>query len=143
MTSASQTGRQAAHQSIADVLAAARERIRRLTPEQAQTALQEGALLVDTRPQWQRDRDGAFPDDENVLVIERNHLEWRLDPASDARIAEAVDHDVEVIVACSEGYASSLAAASLVDLGLHRAADLDGGFLAWRDAGLPTRDPNS
>ncbi len=135
MTTAPRTARR----SIADVLAEARERIRRLPPEQAQAALRDGALLVDTRPQWQRDRDGAFPDEENVLVIERNHLEWRLDPASDARIAQAVDHDVEVIVACSEGYASSLAAASLVDLGLHRCADLDGGFLAWRDAGLPTR----
>jgi rhodanese-related sulfurtransferase len=129
-----------ARTSIADVLAAARARIRRLSPEQAQAALKAGTLLVDTRPQWQRDEFGAFPDDENVLIIERNHLEWRLDPTSDARIEQAVDHDVEVIVACSEGYASSLAAASLVDLGLHRTADLDGGFLAWRDAGLPTRD---
>jgi rhodanese-related sulfurtransferase len=126
-------------QPISQVLATARRRIRRLSPEQAQEALQRGALLVDTRPQWQRDRDGAFPEDPNVLVIERNHLEWRLDPASDARIPQAIDHEVEVVVACSEGYASSLAAASLVDLGLHRAADLDGGFLAWRDAGLPTR----
>jgi rhodanese-related sulfurtransferase len=123
---------------ISEVLTAARKRIRRLSPQETQAALNRGALLVDTRPQWQRDRDGAFPDEANVLVIERNHLEWRLDPASDARIPQAVDHDVEVVVACSEGYASSLAAASLLDLGLHRAADLDGGFLAWRDAGLPT-----
>jgi rhodanese-related sulfurtransferase len=124
---------------ISEVLARARRRIRRLSPAETQAALDRGALLVDTRPQWQRDADGAFPDAENILVIERNHLEWRLDPASDARIRQAVDHDVEVIVACSEGYASSLAAASLVDLGLHRAGDLDGGFLAWRAAGLPIR----
>lgn len=69
------------------------------------------------------------------MLIERNHLEWRLDPTSDARIPEAVHHDIEVIVMCSEGYSSSLAAASLQDLGLHRATDLDGGFQAWRAAG--------
>ena len=74
-----------------------------------------------------------------ALVIERNHLEWRLDPASDARIPEAVGHDIEVIVVCDEGYSSSLAAASLQDLGLHRATDLDGGFQAWKAAGLPVR----
>jgi rhodanese-related sulfurtransferase len=125
--------------TIADVLSAARSRIRRYSPQETADALERGALLVDTRPQWQRDRDGAFPEVPNVLVIERNHLEWRLDPHSDARVPEAVDHDVEVIVACSEGYASSLAAASLVDIGLHASADLDGGFLAWRDAGLPIR----
>ena len=73
-----------------------------------------GALLVDTRPEWQRRAEGEIP---GALLIERNHLEWRLDPTSDARIPEAVDHDVEVIVMCSEGYSSSLAAASLQDLG--------------------------
>ena len=93
-----------------------------------------GALLVDTRPQWQRDDEGALP---GALVIERNHLEWRLDPTSDARIPEATDHDVTWIVVCSEGYSSSLAAASLQDLGLRNATDLDGGFRAWKAAGLP------
>jgi rhodanese-related sulfurtransferase len=83
----------------------------------------------------QRSDEGELP---GALVIERNHLEWRLDPASDARIPEAVDHDVEIVVVCSEGYSSSLAAASLQDLGLHRATDLIGGFRAWKDAGLPT-----
>ena len=72
-------------------------------------------------------------------MIERNHIEWRLDPTSDARIPEAVDHDVEVILFCSEGYSSSLAAASLQDLGLHRATDVVGGFRAWDAAGLPTQ----
>jgi rhodanese-related sulfurtransferase len=72
------------------------------------------------------------------VVIERNHLEWRLDPTSDARITEATDHDRQWIVLCSEGYTSSLAAAALQDLGLHRATDVDGGFRAWAAAGLPT-----
>lgn len=121
--------------SIADVLAEARARLDRVGPQEAAALLSEGARLVDTRPQWQRDEEGSFAD---ALVIERNHLEWRLDPASDARIPEAVDHDVTWIVACSEGYSSSLAAASLKDLGLHNATDLDGGFRAWKAAGLPT-----
>ena len=94
----------------------------------------DGALLVDTRPGWQREQEGDAP---GCAVIERNHLEWRLDPTSDARIPQAVDHDVTWIVVCSEGYASSLAAASLQDLGLRNATDLDGGFRAWKAAGLP------
>jgi rhodanese-related sulfurtransferase len=123
--------------SIDDVLAGARGRLQRVTPAEAAQAVElRGALLVDTRPEWQRRQEGEIP---GALVIERNHLEWRFDPSSDARIPEAVDHDVEVIVFCSEGYASSLAAASLQDLGLHRATDLEGGFRAWRTAGLPTR----
>src|SRR5664280_72736 len=121
--------------TIAQVLAAARRRIRRLTPEETQAALATGALLVDIRPVWQRAEFGEFP---GALIIERNHLEWRLDPTSDAKIADAKDHEVEVIVACQEGYTSSLAAAALIDLGLHRSADLEGGFLAWQRAGLPT-----
>jgi rhodanese-related sulfurtransferase len=72
------------------------------------------------------------------LIIERNHVEWRLDPTSSAKIPEAVDHDVAWVLFCSGGYSSSLAAASLQDLGLHRATDLDGGFQAWKRAGLPT-----
>ena len=126
--------------SVDDLLTAARARLERVTPDEAARAVDErGALLVDTRPGWQRHDEGEIP---GALVIERNHIEWRLDPSSDARIPEAVDHDVEVILFCSEGYSSSLAAASLQDLGLHRATDLDGGFLAWRDAGLPVeKDP--
>jgi rhodanese-related sulfurtransferase len=123
--------------SIDDLLTDARARLERVTPEEAAKAVDErDALLVDTRPEWQRREEGEIP---GALLIERNHIEWRLDPASDARIPEAVDHDVEVIVVCSEGYASSLAAASLQDLGLHRATDLIGGFRAWREAGLPTQ----
>lgn len=133
--------RSIAPRSIDDMLAEARSRITRVSPDQAHEALQRGALLVDTRPQWQRDADGAFPDDPHVLLIERNQLEWRLDPASDARIAQVVDHDVEIVVSCQAGFASSLAVVSLQDLGLRNVVDLDGGFLGWRDAGLPTRPP--
>ena len=120
--------------TVDDLLAAARARLQRLTPAEASDAAARGALLVDTRPEWQRRAEGEIP---GALLIERNHLEWRLDPTSDARIPAAVDHDVEIIVVCSEGYSSSLAAASLQDLGLHHATDLDGGFRAWRAAGLP------
>jgi rhodanese-related sulfurtransferase len=123
---------------IDEVLADARARIDRVSAADASRAITErGALLVDTRPEWQRREEGEVA---GAIFVERNHLEWRLDPTSDARIPEAVDHDVEIIVMCSEGYASSLAAASLQALGLHRATDLIGGFLAWRAAGLPVRD---
>ncbi|MCW0215873.1 MAG: rhodanese-like domain-containing protein [Pseudonocardia sp.] len=121
--------------TIADVLAEARARLDRVGPSRAAELREQGAILVDTRPQWQRDAEGAIPD---ALIIERNHLEWRLDPSSDAKIPEATDHDVTWIVFCSEGYSSSLAAASLQDLGLRNATDLDGGFQAWAAEGLPT-----
>jgi rhodanese-related sulfurtransferase len=119
---------------VDELLAAARARLDRPDPERAAELAARGARLVDTRPQWQRDAEGTLP---GALVIERNHLEWRLDPTSDARIPEATDHDVTWIVVCSEGYSSSLAAASLQDLGLRHATDLDGGFRAWKAAGLP------
>ncbi|NKY39451.1 rhodanese-like domain-containing protein [Cellulomonas septica] len=121
--------------TIDDVLAEARARLHRLTPHEAWTAVERGALLVDIRPAAQRAAEGEVPD---AVVIERNVLEWRLDPASAHRIPAATGYDVEVVVLCSEGYTSSLAAASLADLGLHRATDVDGGFSAWRAAGLPT-----
>jgi rhodanese-related sulfurtransferase len=124
------------HVTIDQMLAAARARLRRLCPAEAAEAVSRGALLVDIRPEWQRRAEGGIPE---ALVIERNHLEWRLDPTSDARIEQATDHDVAVVVVCSEGYTSSLAAASLQELGLYRATDLVGGFHAWRAAGLPTR----
>ncbi|MDT7632561.1 MAG: hypothetical protein QOI50_4491 [Pseudonocardiales bacterium] len=125
-----------AHLTVDQMLANARARLHRLEAAEAAEAVADGALLVDIRPQWQRDTEGAIP---GALLIERNHLEWRLDPSSGARIPEAVDHDVAVVVVCSEGYTSSLAAASLQDLGLHRATDLVGGFQAWKAARLPTR----
>jgi rhodanese-related sulfurtransferase len=117
--------------TVNDLLAAARARLDRPDPRRAAEMVRDGAILVDTRPGWQREQEGELP---GALVIERNHLEWRLDPASDARIPEAVDHGVTWIVVCSEGYSSSLAAASLQDLGLRNATDLDGGFRAWKAA---------
>lgn len=90
--------------------------------------------MVDTRTEAQRQVQGSLP---GALVVDRTVLEWRLDPTSAFRIPEAVDHDVEIVVVCAEGYSSSLAAVSLQELGLHRATDLEGGFLAWRAAGMP------
>ena len=111
------------------------ERIDRLDPREAYAEQQAGALLVDTRPAIYREAEGAIP---GALVIERNVLEWRLDPASEAAIDQA-SYDARVIVICNEGYASSLAAAGLRDLGIHRATDLIGGYRAWRALGLPTQ----
>nr|WP_256339812.1 MULTISPECIES: rhodanese-like domain-containing protein [unclassified Streptomyces] len=92
------------------------------------------ALLVDIRYAALRDRDGLIP---GALVVERNELEWRLDPQGSHRVPEATGHELRVVVICNEGYASSLAVDSLRQLGLHRATDLVGGFQAWRSAGLP------
>jgi rhodanese-related sulfurtransferase len=89
---------------------------------------------VDTRPEYQRRADGDIP---GAVVVERNHLEWRLDPHSDSRIPEAVHDRVHWIVICDEGYSSSLAAASLRAIGLVNATDVVGGFQEWRAAGLP------
>lgn len=122
--------------SVDRMLAHARSRLQRLTPTQAHEALAAGALLVDIRPGWQRTAEGEIP---GALLVERNHLEWRFDPECDARLPQATDYDVQVIVLCSEGYTSSLAAASLLTLGLHNATDVIGGFHAWRGQGLPHR----
>jgi rhodanese-related sulfurtransferase len=121
--------------TVDDLLTAARARLDRVHPYQAAEELKAGALLVDIRPSEQRRREGAIP---GARVLERNVLEWRLDPTSAWRIPEARDHDLRVIVVCSEGYTSSLAAAALQDLGLTKATDLAGGFWAWHGAGLPT-----
>jgi len=120
--------------AITEVLEQARRRLKRVTPEQAAAERATGALLVDTRTAQQRDRDGAIP---GALVIDRSVLEWRLDPTSPSRIPEAKDQLVRVILVCAEGYSSSLAAASLQDLGLVNATDVIGGFEAWKAAGLP------
>ena len=120
--------------TIDDVLSTARRRFERVTPEQAAAEHRQGALLVDTRTAEQRHRDGEIP---GALVIDRTVLEWRLDPASSSRVAQARDHEVRVIVICAQGYSSSLAAASLQDLGLVNATDVIGGFEAWKAAGLP------
>ena len=118
---------------IERVLAAARSRYRRLPAAEVPDALRRGAILVDIRPQAQRVREGEVP---GALVIERNVLEWRCDPTSDARLPQAVDDDVEWVILCSEGYTSSLAAAALLDLGLHRASDVIGGYHALAAAGV-------
>jgi rhodanese-related sulfurtransferase len=112
----------------------ARRALRRVTPAEAHLAATNGALIVDTRPSELRSRDGVIP---GALEIERNVLEWRLDPTSAHRVAEMTSYERAVIVVCDEGYASSLAAASLQALGLRRATDLIGGFQAWKAAGLP------
>lgn len=122
--------------SIDELLAAARRRLCRLDPAGAYQAQRAGALLVDIRPAAQRQAHGQIA---GAVVVERNVLEWRLDPCSSARIPQATSHDLPVVVVCQEGYASSLAAATLRDLGLHRATDLAGGFHAWHAAGLPVQ----
>jgi rhodanese-related sulfurtransferase len=121
--------------TIDDLLAEARTRIVRVTPHEAAARVAAGAYLVDIRPAAQRQREGEV---SGALIVERNVLEWRFDPASDARLPQATGYDVDVIVLCSEGYTSSLAADALRSLGLHRATDVIGGFSAWAAAGLPT-----
>ena len=115
------------------LLAEARTGLVRLSPEDALRAQGSGAVLVDIRPEADRRAEGAIP---GAVVIERTVLEWRLDPACEARLPLA-SYDLHVVVVCNEGYSSSLAAATLQQLGLHRATDLVGGFRAWKAAGLP------
>ena len=114
--------------TIDEILAEARARLTRVTPAEADAARERGAVIVDIRPAAQREAEGELP---FAVVIERNVLEWRFDPASDASLPIA-SHDLEVIVLCQEGYTSSLAAAALQDLGIHRATDVIGGYAAWR-----------
>jgi rhodanese-related sulfurtransferase len=120
--------------SIDRLLQEARRDWARLEPAEAAAAMRDGALLIDTRPAFQRDRDGEI---SGAIVVDRNVLEWRLDPTSPHRIPEISDQDQTVIVICNEGYSSSLAAATLHRLGLRRATDVIGGFQAWRSSGLP------
>lgn len=134
------TGRPPGARTIEEVLAAARGRLCRLTPRQAFGEFSRGAVLVDIRPQAQRAREGGIP---GAVIVERNVLEWRLDPASEARLPWVSGYDQRVIVFCSEGYTSSLAAAALQELGLASATDMVGGFVAWADDGLPACRPVS
>ena len=120
--------------TVEQLLDEARARLRRLSPAEAADVLAAGALVVDTRPAAQREREGEMP---GALVIERNVLEWRLDPASPDRIPDVTGYDQVVVVVCSEGYSSSLAAAALQDMGFRNATDVAGGFQAWKAAGLP------
>jgi rhodanese-related sulfurtransferase/predicted metal-dependent enzyme (double-stranded beta helix superfamily) len=126
--------------SIEQMLSGARARLRRLSPDKAYEAIAKTeAILVDIRPESQRAIEGSIT---GALVIERNVLEWRFDPVSSSRLPIATNHDLQVIVFCSEGYTSSLAAAALQDLGLWRATDVVGGFNAWRAMGLPIVPPS-
>jgi rhodanese-related sulfurtransferase len=120
--------------TIDDLLQQVRDRIDRVEPAEAARRLAAGALLIDTRPVEQRDRDGEVP---GAVVIDRNVLEWRLDPAGPYRIPEVTGYDLEVIVLCNQGYSSSLVADTLRSLGLCRAVDVVGGFEAWAALGLP------
>jgi rhodanese-related sulfurtransferase len=122
--------------TVDDLLTSARAQIRRLDPHETAAACRRGAMLIDIRPTVQRRWEGEVP---GAVVVERNVLEWRLDPASAHRLAGITDHGREIVVMCSEGYASSLVAATLVELGYASAGDLDGGFQAWAKAGLPVR----
>lgn len=119
---------------IAAVLDGARAHLRRVSPADAYGEQRDGALVVDIRPQAQRVAEGEVP---GALVIERNVLEWRLDPGSEAALPLA-RADLRVLVLCSEGYTSSLAARALQEVDVHHATDVVGGFRAWQEAGLPT-----
>jgi rhodanese-related sulfurtransferase len=129
------TGKPPGARSIEEILVAARARLRRLTPQQAFREVSDGGMLIDIRPAAQRAAQGEIP---GSAVVERNHLEWRLDPCSDSRLPWVTGYDHRVIVFCVEGYTSSLAAAALQDLGLHRATDVIGGYRAWTASGLPS-----
>jgi rhodanese-related sulfurtransferase len=120
--------------AIDAILTEARSRLTRLRPHEALAATQSGALLVDIRPQINRRIEGAIP---GAVILDRNVLEWRLDPGSPDRIPQTAS-DAWVVVFCNEGYASSLAATSLQDIGISAATDMIGGYRAWRAAGLPT-----
>ena len=120
------------------MLAQARLSLHRVDPTQAKKIYDEGGLLIDIRPEAQR---AEFGEVEGALVVERNNLEWRLDPHGSHRIPEAADPQRPVVIICQEGYASSFAAVSLLELGRTSVTDLDGGFVAWKQAGLPTLQP--
>lgn len=124
--------------AISDLLTACRRDLDRVSPGDLLAEAAAGALVVDTRPVEQRERDGALP---GAVVVDRNVLEWRLDPTSPHRLPTATSHDLRVVVVCNEGFSSSLAAHTLRRLGLHRATDLAGGFQAWLRHHEPTAPP--
>ncbi|HTI34386.1 MAG TPA: rhodanese-like domain-containing protein [Miltoncostaea sp.] len=121
------------------LLRTARARLRRLTPAEAYTAAAAGGVIVDIRSDGQRAADGLVP---GALVVPRNVLEWRADPGSPERDPRIVQATGPVVLMCAEGFQSSLAAATLQDLGVSRATDMAGGFVAWRAAGLPVERPD-
>lgn len=115
--------------AIDRLLGQARSNLERVPVEELADEVARGAILIDIRPLEQRRRDGDLP---GAIVIDRNVLEWRLDPSSPHRLAIATGADVRLIIVCNEGYSSSLAAATLHELGMRSATDLVGGFQAWR-----------
>jgi rhodanese-related sulfurtransferase len=121
---------------VEQLLVDARACLDRLTPEGARAAVHAGALLIDIRSEVQRERDGVIP---GSRFIPRNVLEWRCDPSSPWRDPTVTDASARLIVICNEGYQSSLAAATLQQLGAMNATDVIGGFQAWKQAGLPVR----
>jgi rhodanese-related sulfurtransferase len=120
--------------AIAAALAAARDRLERVDPADLATEMAAGALVVDLRPAGDRAAHGELP---GAVVVERIHLEWRVDPTSPDRLPEATP-DRRIVLFCNDGYASSLAAAGLLDLGVARATDLVGGYRAWRALQRPS-----
>jgi rhodanese-related sulfurtransferase len=124
----------ARRRTLEELLAEAAARIERLEPSAAYAAMEDGALLVDIRSDTNRERDGIVP---GSLHVPRTVLEWRFDPGSAWRSPHACALDERVVVLCDHGFSSVLAAATLVELGFTRAADVVGGFAAWREAGLP------
>jgi rhodanese-related sulfurtransferase len=126
-----------ARKRIEEVLVEARRRLARLTPLQAMAAQREGALLVDTRSVDERVHEGVIP---GSLHLPLSVLPWRLDPDCEWRHPEACDLAHHVVLVCADGFSSSLAAAMLQEIGFVRAADMIGGYRAWRSSGLPVSE---
>jgi len=124
--------------SVDRLLSESRQRISRVDPHRAKQIMDLGGLLIDIRPAAQRAKFGEVP---GALIVERNVLEWRIDAHSEFRLPEAADPNKTVVIMCQEGYASTFAAVSLLALGRAGATDLDGGFAAWKAAGLPVTPP--
>jgi rhodanese-related sulfurtransferase len=122
--------------TIDDLLRDARDRLKRLGPEETLAAQRAGALVIDTRSSDERRRTGIIP---GSIHIPRSVLEWRVDPDTTTLYRNPYVHGLgeRLVLVCADGYSSSLAAATLQDLGFSDATDLDGGFTAWREAGLP------
>jgi rhodanese-related sulfurtransferase len=126
--------------NVEQLLERARARLVRVDAARAAEELAAGALLVDIRPADQRAAQGDIP---GATVIDRNVLEWRLDPASPWHVPSVGGHDERIILICAQGFQSSLAAANLQEMGLVNATDVIGGFEAWTAAGLPTQSADS
>ncbi|WP_232820336.1 rhodanese-like domain-containing protein [Brachybacterium sp. YJGR34] len=122
--------------SIDEILEASRRGVDRIAPHRLLALMEQGAHVLDIRPAAFREAEGHLP---GATVIERLVLEWRLDPGSAERMDDGPEHDDLVVVVCTEGFYSSLAARDLRDLGFHRATDLIGGVRAYRAAGLPVQ----